>query len=445
MSTKSGSLAGLRLSPLAFAFAGLCAFPVAPAMAGDGGSRLYVTSCADDGSEGTLRSVAATATFGDTIDLTRLQCSRITLEQGALDFGGPIVGPGRNRLTIDGNYLDRVFNASTLDISGVTITHGVSTGDVAGGGCVLAMGVTLVDVAIVGCTAHGVTSASGGAINSQYLVKLTDSVLSGNVAISDSGFAVGGGIAAFYGSVVAETSEISDNAAIGSAGSIGGGFFVEGPLRLVRSTIGGNTADRGGGFYKRHGIWTNGDSAIVESTISGNTANESGGGAYVSQTYELDISSSTIAFNTATSGNVGGILIANRPGASYARYAIQIGSTIIANNSAPASVLAADIDILHADSVLTTGDADIVTTVGQVVPNSYMTADPLLAPLANNGGPTRTHALLAGSPAIDTGFDAANLGVDQRGSARVAGAQADIGAYELQPDAMFSDGFDGPD
>jgi len=71
-----------------------------------------------------------------------------------------------------------------------------------------------------------------------------------------------------------------------------------------------------------------------------------------------------------------------------------------------------------------------------------MTGDPELAPLANNGGRTRTHALLPESIAIDSGFDAAHLGVDPRGSAHVAGAAADIGAYELQPDAIFASGFE---
>jgi hypothetical protein len=58
--------------------------------------------------------------------------------------------------------------------------------------------------------------------------------------------------------------------------------------------------------------------------------------------------------------------------------------------------------------------------------------DPLLGPLQNNGGSTRTHALLPGSPAINAGSNPLGLATDQRGAdfPREAGGRADIGAYE---------------
>ena len=71
----------------------------------------------------------------------------------------------------------------------------------------------------------------------------------------------------------------------------------------------------------------------------------------------------------------------------------------------------------------------------------------MLAPLQDNGGPTFTHALLAGSPAIDAGSNPDGLDFDQRGSGhpRVVGASADIGAFEAAgpDDTVFMDGFDG--
>jgi hypothetical protein len=71
-----------------------------------------------------------------------------------------------------------------------------------------------------------------------------------------------------------------------------------------------------------------------------------------------------------------------------------------------------------------------ITVVGT---GNLVGADPLLAPLANNGGPTRTHALNAGSPAINAGSNPLSLPTDQRGPGflRVAGAAADMGAYEV--------------
>ena len=69
----------------------------------------------------------------------------------------------------------------------------------------------------------------------------------------------------------------------------------------------------------------------------------------------------------------------------------------------------------------------------------------MLGPLASNGGTTRTHMVLSGSPAIDAGNNAANVSFDQRGSGypRVIGSSADIGAYELDTnDVIFVNGFD---
>lgn len=79
-----------------------------------------------------------------------------------------------------------------------------------------------------------------------------------------------------------------------------------------------------------------------------------------------------------------------------------------------------------------------------------------LGPLADNGGPTPTHALLPGSPAIDAGqacvLDrscasdnlASNLTADQRGSPRPRGLGVDIGAFELSGPLIFADGFEAP-
>ena len=79
-----------------------------------------------------------------------------------------------------------------------------------------------------------------------------------------------------------------------------------------------------------------------------------------------------------------------------------------------------------ANNLVTAADATVA------LPAQTLHVHPLLLPLANNGGPTRTHALGVGSPALDTGNNVANLPTDQRGVAfpRVLGAAADIGAFE---------------
>jgi len=79
------------------------------------------------------------------------------------------------------------------------------------------------------------------------------------------------------------------------------------------------------------------------------------------------------------------------------------------------------------------------------LPPGTIQSDPLLLPLANNGGPTRTHALGSGSPAVDAGNNSAGLTTDQRGSGfpRIVGPAPDIGAFEgVDTDTIFANGFD---
>jgi hypothetical protein len=87
---------------------------------------------------------------------------------------------------------------------------------------------------------------------------------------------------------------------------------------------------------------------------------------------------------------------------------------------------------------------NIIMATNATVPPDTLTGDPGIGPLADNGGPTQTHALLPGSIAIDTGDNPDALPTDQRGCARTSGAATDIGAYERQPDVIFADGFETP-
>jgi hypothetical protein len=91
------------------------------------------------------------------------------------------------------------------------------------------------------------------------------------------------------------------------------------------------------------------------------------------------------------------------------------------------------------------GANNLVGASPVLLPPDTIRGDPLLSPLQNNGGPTSTHALSAGSPAIDHGNNAASLQDDQRGNGfpRVVGTNADIGAFEFDSnDVIFQSGFD---
>ncbi|MBS0570053.1 MAG: hypothetical protein JSS28_05565, partial [Proteobacteria bacterium] len=151
----------------------------------------------------------------------------------------------------------------------------------------------------------------------------------------------------------------------------------------------------------------------------------------------LTIDNSTVAFNYGGASFGGGIQSAAN---------IVATSTIFARNTNGNST---NPDIVLATGKTLTGFADLVMSINNVpLPGVIVTSlDPKLAPLGNHGGLTRTHALLTGSPAIDTGSNPLAATTDQRGSgfAREAPAgKPDIGAYERQPDEdeIFGNGFD---
>jgi len=154
------------------------------------------------------------------------------------------------------------------------------------------------------------------------------------------------------------------------------------------------------------------------------------------------IRNSTIAFNVA--GTQGGGLALSPNAASS-----ELASTIVSNNQAP---LGADVDTspFYAGNVVVAGDHNLIIVHGAGIslPADTLAADPLLRPLAGNGGGTATHELAPCSPAIDTGSNPDLLDFDQRLApyVRLSGAATDIGALELQPDPdrIFSSSFDLP-
>ena len=174
-------------------------------------------------------------------------------------------------------------------------------------------------------------------------------------------------------------------------------------------------------------------SVIVNSTISGNRATDRIGGLYAYE--QLALSNSTIAFNTAASGLVSAVGV-------YAYNGLAINSTILPNNTWAGNEF--DLSAFPA-----TGANNLIMGSDDSPPGT-LTADPQLQPLAANGGPTLTHAILATSPPADAGNNVAGLATDQRGVGfvRLYGAHVDIGAFELQPvlpDEIFRNGFEGPE
>ncbi|MEM8680194.1 MAG: choice-of-anchor Q domain-containing protein, partial [Planctomycetota bacterium] len=232
---------------------------------------------------------------------------------------------------------------------------------------------------------------------------------------------------------------------------------------VMNSTIADNTADEGGGFYSTNRTSyfypdaTN-KTVIVATTISGNTATNLGGGIYQDDSSAMLIAKTTISGNAAISGAGGGIFVNNNSGSVSVENSTitansaattggglaladgrgaTVDNTIIAGNMAAVS----DPDLATgtgADAVLSfslignVGNATVVDNGNNQTGTSGTPIDPLLGPLQDNGGPTFTHALLIGGPAIDMG-DALGTTMDQRGFLRTVGTQTDVGAYENQP------------
>ena len=229
----------------------------------------------------------------------------------------------------------------------------------------------------------------------------------------------GGGITySSSGSLTISQCEIRGNSATG--GSHGGGIHhaTNNTLTISQSTISGNTAaGSGGGISCTAG---GGTTNIINSTISGNTGEYYTGGVRTDGTF--NISHSTIAGNTVQgSGNYGG-------GIYIGGGTLNMQNTIVADNTGDngdlkGTVTAGDYNLVEDASDATLSGTHNVT--GQ---------DPKLMALADNGGVTKTHALQAGSPALDTGtikdLTDADVTVDQRDKARPQNGTADIGAFE---------------
>ena len=176
----------------------------------------------------------------------------------------------------------------------------------------------------------------------------------------------------------------------------------------------------GGGIY----ALGSGKRPIVDSTLSGNAA--AYGTAFHMQG-DVVVSNSTIAFNVAIDGDDPQIPPCDGRGAIWGG-TLTLRSTIVANNTCFDGI---GLDVAR-DAPAIVGSNNLIVNADVAVPPDTIAADPRLAPLGYNGGPSRTHMLLSDSPAISQGSNFYNRTYDQRGPGfpRVKGAFPDIGAIE---------------
>ena len=258
------------------------------------------------------------------------------------------------------------------------------------------------------------SSSNGGGIQTdEGDVSLTNSTVSANSSGNS-----GGGIDTGSGDVSLTNSTVNANTGNGVGGGIDAG---SGDVSLTNSTVNGNSSGGDGGGIRA----SFGDVSLSNSTVSGNSSDADGGGI---DARSILLFNSTLTDNSAL-GEGGGIFVVPFGEALTIQNTIVAGNT--ANEFAP-DVRAADSLLLVENSLI--GDitgSDITFATGA---GNFLNQLPLLGPLADNGGPTQTHALLSGSPAINGGSNvianANGLTTDQRGEDRAQFGTVDIGAFE---------------
>ena len=301
----------------------------------------------------------------------------VSLTGGQLSITGPldVIGPGASVIAVRGNGTSRIFHAGPVPVGTPVTISGLT---VAGGNA-----------------GTGSSSDGGGIKDSGAALTVSESVVTGNTSVAGaiSNFDVGGTLTILSSTITANTAT--------AAPGYGGGVGAAQGVTIKDSTIVGNTGNYGAGV-----MTLGGSASIIGTTIAGNTspgANSAAtGGLLVSGPGPFVIQDSLLANNT---GNRPDLFDVMAP-------APETGFSLIEN--APGA------------NINPTGP----NVIGQ---------DPKLGPLADNGGPTPTEALLDGSPALDAGISD-GLTIDQRGAPRpfdlkglpaaAGGDSSDIGAYE---------------
>ena len=293
-----------------------------------------------------------------------------------------------------------IANSGTLVVTGTTIA-GNSTGPGGDGGD----GAPGTSSMMEGSGGRGAAAGAGGGIENTGSLTITSSTVSGN-ATGVGGNSGNGGVA------MGSSSGGGPNVFFGGNGGPGGGIDSSTAITVENSTIAGNTT----GGVGRQGIPSGGQSVTGSPGVPGpgGGLNQAAAGATLTQ--------DTIAGNVAT-GAGGGLDAAG--GA-----VVSIGNSIVASNRAGGS-------LVNCNGPVVPGANDIV--FGDNTCGVAQSGDPRLGPLAANGGPTQTMALLAGSSAINV-VSANNcpLSTDERGVARPQGNGCDAGAYEVAPPGLAS-------
>jgi Bacterial Ig-like domain (group 3)/Right handed beta helix region len=436
-------------------------------LASNGGSGVYVAGTADinDCTISGNNSFAGGGLYviaGGTVDVTE---TTITGNTGAI--GGGINNEGTATLTdctISGtiNGAGAIYSAGQLTATGCTLygssgacvtnKYGImylgdsTISDVTNGGGIYSSG----QLKVKDCTVSGITGI--GVYNEKGTAYVFGSTISGGSGIifggdlinqpgatltltdcTVSGGSAGAGGAGLYNGGTATVTDctFSDNFAGGNGAGIGNGFFSTNALLLLTGcTLEGNTSTGAGSGI----AISNGTATLIDDTIANNVATNSGPGAGVYNSGTATLVACTISGNTAGGDGAG---ICEGFGSSQ----LTLDDTIVVENMSTQTGKALYSDIFNDGGAIISGACNLIGPggsgglVNDESGNIILGADVglNLAPLAENGGPTETIALLKGCPAIENGEPIIGLTSDQRGDP-LDSPYPDIGAYQTNTD-----------
>jgi hypothetical protein len=374
-------------------------------------------------------------------------------------FGGGINNSGKATVANSTFLFNRAYEPSEPTVGGgaiynedsyvqsygtfITVTNSIFSGNYAGigGGIYNNRGKLMVaNSSLLNNTANqggGIYNDSFGTANNSFVAAtVTNSVISGNSALSASG-----GIGNYYGTITVTNSTITGNSALSASGGSGGIGNFAGTITVTNSTITGNTSNSaGGGFQNSYGT-----AILTNVTLSGNRAlgtSDDGGGGVMVYMGNVSLVNSTISGNqtTSTVATDGGGGITVKSGSTTT---VTLANTLVVNNTSATNKpdLSGNyisggynlIGSIDGSTGITNGiNSDIAGT-------NTAPIDAHIGTLGYYGGNTQTIPLLPGSPAIDwipvVNGSCNNTGItrDQREVLRPypLGGNCDIGAFEF--------------
>ena len=409
------------------AIALLCAIGI-PARAGT----ITVTNTNDSG-PGSLRQALVDAQDGDTIafDLSLPATISLTTSELVVNKNIVVAGPGANLLAVaraNDAPTFRIFHVSpshTVTIQGVTISNGSGVGFNRGAGIWNDHSNRTVNNCVVTGNALD-RQVDGGGIDNDAGGSGTASLTINNSTIAANN--LGAGISVNFG-----------------GGVLNYGIHGNATLTINNSTISGNQAFQGGGLFSNGGVTGSIASVTINnSTFSGNYADQFAG-AIVNLADEggqatVTVTNSTFAGNSSCNCNSDAGAIFNDGNTQPGGAVLEMANTIFKGGLENPRNIDNQGGVVISDGYNLTNDAGVLNTNGGIGgftgPGDQLNTDPILGPLQDNGGPTFTHALLKGSPAVNAGDPnfAPPPFFDQRGPGfdRVANGRIDVGSFEVQ-------------